>query len=428
MGKASSSKAPSKGNNQGKRKAITRTPPSSPDSNNSNSNSDTETQTLAQKHGIPFPVFSQDEVHSYKRLMKMKCRIPRTLDWELLDSLKISDDVRKYLKALNLEKYEAMDNVACEELSVEFFTAFVPQDKGKSFTFRIKGEEYKVDNKIMHEVFGFRTTGSRQVPVVHKFLCYNVFGKKDSNKVSEKEVYLLSAMCAKKPICITAFVKETLRETRIFANRPPRLANVVTALAKHFKVQIDEVPLQPKKIALWDLTKAELVSNSTTIIDYKFRCCSKAYMAELKKSSEVGSSSLPPPDTEDEAEDDETQTNPMDYFLPPPVDAGAPDALSQQAPAWFVNFIAHIDWCWEEHNKRLDTFIEHNDRRWEEHNRRIDERWTQWESRQFDQWKQWGDQFKQWDVRLSSGRSLPYPPPQPPPPPPPPTSDATDAQ
>ncbi|GER35957.1 hypothetical protein STAS_12269 [Striga asiatica] len=357
-----------------------------------------------------------------------------------------------------------MDNVACEELSVEFFTTFVPQDKGKSSTFRMKGEEYKVDNKIMHEVFGFRTTGSRQVlgdfdvhkhwavlspchkfkvkgpsnglikhvaiAVVHKFLCYNVFGKKDSNKVSEKEVYLLSAMCAKKPICITAFVKETLRETRIFANRPSRLANVVTALVKHFKVQIDEVPLQPKKIVLWDLTKAELASNSTTIIDYKFRCCYKAYMAELKKSSEVGSSSQPPPDTEDEAEDDETQTNPMDYFLPPPVDAGAPDALSQQDPAWFDNFIAHNDRRWEEHNKRLDTFIEHNDRRWEEHNKRIDERWTQWESRQFDQWKQWGDQFKQWDVRLSSGRSLPYPPPQPPPPPPPPppTSDATDAQ
>ncbi|GER32049.1 F-box/RNI-like superfamily protein [Striga asiatica] len=352
----------------------------------------------------------------------MKCRIPRTLDWELLDSLKISEDVRKYLKALNLDKYEAMDNVACAELVVEFFTTFVPHDNGKFFTCQMKGNEYKVDNNVMHEVFGFRTTGSRKVPgdfevdkpraalspcdkfkvkgpsnglikdvaiaVVYKFLCYNVFGKKVSNKVSEQEVYLLWVMCAKKPICMTAFVIETLRGTEVFATRPPRLTNIVTGLAKHFNVQIDEVPLQLKKIVLWDLVKAYLVKNSTTIIDFKHR-----------------GSSQPQPHSEDEAEDEETHTNPTDYFLPPAVDTGAADAH------------------WEEHNKRLDTFIEHNDRRWEEHNKRLDECWTQWESRQFDQWKQWGDQFQQWDVRLSSGSSLPYPPP----PPPPPASDAHDA-
>ncbi|GER46917.1 hypothetical protein STAS_23980 [Striga asiatica] len=396
--------------------------------------------------------------------MKMKCRIPRTLDWELLDSLKISEDVRKYLKALNLEKYEAMDNVACTELAVEFFTTFVPRDNGKFFTCRMKGNEYKVDNKVMHEVFGFRMSGSRKVPgdfevdkpwaalspcdkfkvkgpsnglikdvaiaVVHKFLCYNVFGKKDSNKVSEKEVYLLWAMCTKKPICMTAFVMETLRGTKVFATRPPRLANIVTGLAKHFNVQIDEVPLQPKKIVLWDLVKAYLVKDSTTIIDFIHRDCYKAYLSELKKSSGERGSSQPQSHSEDEAEDEETHTNPADYFLPPAVDAGAADARSQQAPVWFDKFIEHNDRRWEEHNKRLDTFIEHNDRRWEEHTKRLDERWTQWESRQFDQWKQWGDQFQQWDVRLSSGSSLLYPPPPspPPPPPPPPSSDAHDAQ
>ncbi|GER31383.1 reticulon family protein [Striga asiatica] len=112
----------------------------------------------------------------------------------------------------------------------------------------MQGKDVKVDNDVMKKVFGFNLVGKRSKPadfnaknnlaiaVVHRFIAYNITGKKEANKVSENELYLLWAMRTGVKVCSITFLQNTLQEVALGKRGIPALGHVVTTLAKHFRI------------------------------------------------------------------------------------------------------------------------------------------------------------------------------------------------
>ncbi|GER50441.1 3-deoxy-manno-octulosonate cytidylyltransferase [Striga asiatica] len=108
------------------------------------------------------------------------------------------------------------------------------------------GQELMVDNAVMKAVCGFNFAGTRSkaadfdpqkswaelsphttwdsagmsngliqdlaTAVVHRFICYNITGKKEANKVSEGELFLLWAMRSGVRVCSMTFLQNSFQE------------------------------------------------------------------------------------------------------------------------------------------------------------------------------------------------------------------------
>ncbi|GER49737.1 recombination protein RecR [Striga asiatica] len=138
---------------------------------------------------------------------------PRAIEWATMKALHIDEQVRSYLKVLNLEKYANRDNfTAFRMLTLECFSTIEMHDNGNYLTCRLDGKEVKITDKVLCDIYGLKTTGARKKPgdfqidkhwasfspcktfhkvgpsaglikelpiaVVHKFLSYHIFGKK----------------------------------------------------------------------------------------------------------------------------------------------------------------------------------------------------------------------------------------------------------
>ncbi|GER30407.1 AP2/B3-like transcriptional factor family protein [Striga asiatica] len=147
----------------------------------------------------------------------------------------------------------------------------------------MRGKDVTVDNDVMKKVFRFNLVGKRSKPadfnaktswkelspdttwdsrgmpnglvqdlatvVVHRFIAYNITGKKEANKLSETELYLVWAMRAGVKVCSMTFLQNSLQEVALEKCGIPALGHVVTALAKHFGI-----PDQPVFIdATWSM-------------------------------------------------------------------------------------------------------------------------------------------------------------------------------
>ncbi|GER43537.1 Tim10/DDP family zinc finger protein [Striga asiatica] len=114
-----------------------------------------------------------------------------------------------------------------------------------------------VDNAVMKEVCGFTMAGTRSkaidfdakrswaeisphttwdsagmsngliqdlaTAIVHRFICYNIFGKKEANKVSEVELFLLWTMRAGVRVCPMTFLQNSLQEIALTRRGLPAL-------------------------------------------------------------------------------------------------------------------------------------------------------------------------------------------------------------
>ncbi|GER46850.1 alpha-fetoprotein [Striga asiatica] len=404
--------------------AITVAPPES--SNHSNSDSEDETTPLARTHGIPFLVFNDSEVAAYKRLAAHTMPNPRAIEWATMKALHIDERVRSYLKVLNLEKYATRDNfTAFRTLTLECFSTIEMHDNGNYLTCRLDGKEVKITDKVLCDIYGLKTTGARKKPgdfqtdrhwasfspcktfhkigpsaglikelpiaVVHKFLPYHIFEKKEANKVSEQEVFVLWAMCEKKPICLLNFLKR-----------------------RHTPKNTVEEGIGPMGIGYIKLKSGGFLDRHFKFQPYTERKCYKAYVKEMKRAAAEATLSTqdtggPSQQAADEIADPIEHT-PGDEEEPAQLQShhGIPDALFEQAPKWFVEhqkrqdeyqtrqeeYLRTIHAEVSSHNARLEAYIAKNDKRWdqwEETHETHEARWDHWEQKQYAQWNQWND-------------------------------------
>ncbi|GER27418.1 chromatin assembly factor 1 subunit B [Striga asiatica] len=156
--------APSTSKDKGK--AIIVAPPESSDnSHHSDSDLAEETTPLARTHGIPFLVFNDSEVAAYKRLATRTMPNPRAIEWATMKALHIDEQVRSYLKVLNLEKYANRDNfTAFRTLTLECFSTIEMHDNGNYLTCRLDEKEVKITDKVLCDIYGLKTTGARKKP------------------------------------------------------------------------------------------------------------------------------------------------------------------------------------------------------------------------------------------------------------------------
>ncbi|GER39574.1 glucosamine-6-phosphate deaminase [Striga asiatica] len=227
-----------------------------------------------------------------------------------------------------------------------------------------------------------------------------IFGKKEPNKVSAEQVFILSLITNDKPVTMLQYLKESLYDICNDTRRGPTLGHVVTKLADHFGVPVDE----PKYLAKWfserDLHHDDFLDDNTHARHvYKW----KAYEAYCKANglpwphpSIAGTSTGPDPvDTHNgDGDDDEANVHPADDTIQPlPLgDEYAGASSHSTAPAWFTeyeaqnkarwtSFVKANDEQWAEQTRQWNEFVQTNDAHWTAH----DGRWDTWTNRQYQQ-------------------------------------------
>ncbi|GER47369.1 7-dimethyl-8-ribityllumazine synthase [Striga asiatica] len=254
-----------------------------------------------------------------------------------------------------------MPTYAYRNLSLGFFSTVALHDNGKYLTARMNGNEYKITDKVLCDIYEF----DPNIPTCHspqgfqfdphwalispckkynklgalsglitdlahvvilRYISHMIFGKKESNK----------------------YLKESLYDIHNDTRCGPTLGHVVTKLANHFGVHVDE----PKYLAKWfserDLHHGDFLRDSTHPRPvYK----QKAYEAYCKANglpwphpSEAGTLAGPDPaDSHDNhRDDDEANLHPADDTIQPLLsrDEYAGGSSHSGAPAWFTEYEA----------------------------------------------------------------------------------------
>ncbi|GER54861.1 lysine--tRNA ligase [Striga asiatica] len=129
--------------------------------------------------------------------------------------------------------------------------------------------------------------------VVHRFICYNITGKKEANKVSEGELFLLWAMRSGVRVCSMTFLQNSFQEIALSKRGLPALGHFVTALAHHFDVTPEayrlhgEMALQDTSemrcINFNELKQADLILNWRTAKEYTKRAAYETYFKKLQQ-------------------------------------------------------------------------------------------------------------------------------------------------
>ncbi|GER33362.1 hypothetical protein STAS_09493 [Striga asiatica] len=129
---------------------------------------------------------------------------------------------------------------------MEFFSTIAMHDQAKYLTAQLKGKEYKITGKVLCDIYKFTTKEPRASPmgfkvdphwvllspceqfkkmvassglisdVVHKYLCHMIFGKQESNKVSEQQM-----------------LSRYHKENRVQANEPSIFAEWISVKELH---------------------------------------------------------------------------------------------------------------------------------------------------------------------------------------------------
>ncbi|GER50087.1 cytidinediphosphate diacylglycerol synthase 2 [Striga asiatica] len=274
------------------------------------------------------PLRKEGEI--YARLSQKEVVRPKAVDWDLLNELGILEDVMKYLRVLNLTDYAKIEERSYRTLMLEFYSSFVLADGNDFFTCRLKGQELVVDNAVMKAVCGFNFAGTRSkaadfdplkswaalsphttwdsagmsngliqdlaTAVVHRFICYNITGKKEANKVSEGELFLLWAMRSGVRVCSMTFLQNSFQEIALSKRGLPALGHFVTALARHFDVTPEayrlhgEMALQDKSemrcINFNELKQADLILTRRIAKEYTKRTAYETYFKKLQQADE----------------------------------------------------------------------------------------------------------------------------------------------
>ncbi|GER28810.1 calcium-binding protein 39-like [Striga asiatica] len=324
---------------------------------------------------------------------------------------------------LDIQEFEDTEAYAYRYLTLEFFSTVAKHENRKYLTARLKGTEYKITDKVLRDIYNFDPSiKSRHSPmgfkvdprwavispcetykksgsssglisdlahvVIHKYISQMIFDKKESNKVSKQQVFILWSVSHDKPVTMLQYLKDTLFDIHNETRRGLNFGHVVSKLAQYFGVETDEPPIRAKPISQKDLWHAGYLINPHTPKPVTKRASYKAYCEKIgisfpkdESQPEAGMSGGPAsenPNDEDEDELDADRHPTHETFQPPPLIKAHTGASYQSAAlVWFSEYEAWNEARWttftQQNDARWTSFVESNDARWTEQTRRWNE-------------------------------------------------------
>ncbi|GER36333.1 gibberellin 2-oxidase 7 [Striga asiatica] len=126
---------------------------------------DLNQENIQKEYGCPFSIYLADESMHFRNLDESFITQPRKIDWQLLEKIGTGNNVKEYLANVNRLQYAEMQYQAYHPLTLEFISTMNIEDKNKLLTCQMMGRECKVTPKVMKDVFGFTSVGTKKKPI-----------------------------------------------------------------------------------------------------------------------------------------------------------------------------------------------------------------------------------------------------------------------
>ena len=254
---------------------------------------------ISSQFGATFPIFTQEEGKKFLNLSRRQIITPRLFNFDLLAQMGVRESIERMCVTLGWSKLVHSNFITYKELTLEFYTTLQFESKSpKILKFRLNGQEYSIDYQTMTDIFDLPRKGvyedhddfnldsfwhkltredefsARNAPngliidlsylLLHKFMCHAVFGKKESNKCSRKELFIMWCLHSKTKVSTTYHIFQTLMKIATHRNTTIGMGHIVTGLALHFGINIsfDELtPLENEMFSNDTLIRAEILQS-----------------------------------------------------------------------------------------------------------------------------------------------------------------------
>ncbi|GER39367.1 phosphoribosylformylglycinamidine cyclo-ligase, partial [Striga asiatica] len=204
----------------------------------------------------------------------------------------IGNNVKEYLTNVNLLQYTEMQYPAYHPLTLEFISTTKIEDKNKLLTCRMMGcrmmgRESGVTPKMMKDVFGFTSVGTKKKPIDYLKrapMDWKVISGSDKFTSNGAPFCLVKDVALGffgnvpwiKKINATEFIWASLAEIQAHERYHPSFGTFKTALAMHFQI-LNPVRLRiqmvtrAKIIDREELTRCEFIDKNFALIPHKKR-------------------------------------------------------------------------------------------------------------------------------------------------------------
>ena len=119
-----------------------------------------KTHDISADYGAPFPLYTPMESVNYCFLLQKKLSVCNYFDDEILESLKIKDEIHDLYARLGWTKFVSVPYATYKDLVLEFYTSLTQlDDSNKKFSCRLGGTTHDIDYDTMFRVFGFKKGG-----------------------------------------------------------------------------------------------------------------------------------------------------------------------------------------------------------------------------------------------------------------------------
>ncbi|KAL3616618.1 hypothetical protein CASFOL_039012 [Castilleja foliolosa] len=130
----------------------------------SSSQGPSEPIDISGNHGVPFPVYTMDEVTQYKSIKNWRITKPKQFEMQYYEDLEaagneLARDVMRYIRHMGCEELGSMMGPGHTISMHEFYTTFrvTPHHE---MCYRLGGQEFVLSKREVEEVFGFNGNGA----------------------------------------------------------------------------------------------------------------------------------------------------------------------------------------------------------------------------------------------------------------------------
>ncbi|KAL3618984.1 hypothetical protein CASFOL_037212 [Castilleja foliolosa] len=238
---------------------------------------------ISQQHGVPFPVFNEEEVEIFKSLETRHVTKPKWFDLNLHEqdarlNRRYGSVIMGYIASLNAGVLARNKSPGFKAIMLEFITTFKIGITG-NMTYRLNGEELELKEGEATRLLGIDgngrvgphdedydlgtfwnyLTGGRpgnfarlqasrihddEVYVAYKFIAHVILNKDESSVISKAELYALWCMMNGKPVRLIPLITSSLEY--IIKSRtkqsPTYLAfgGLITMIARFHDIDLDD--------------------------------------------------------------------------------------------------------------------------------------------------------------------------------------------
>ncbi|KAL3654875.1 hypothetical protein CASFOL_000661 [Castilleja foliolosa] len=238
---------------------------------------------ISQRHGVPFPVFNEEEVEIYKSLETRRTTSPKWFNLkEYEDDARLNrrfgSTITRYIDGLSAGVLARNKSPGFKKIMLEFITTFKEGVTG-NMTYRLDGVELELKEDEVKRLLGIeghgrvgphdddydlgtfwnyltanrpgsfsRLQASRihddEVYVAYKFLAHVILNKDEASIFSKMELYALWCMMNGRPVHLIPLISASLEyiiKSRT-KQKPAYLAfgGLITMIARHHKMVLDD--------------------------------------------------------------------------------------------------------------------------------------------------------------------------------------------